>query len=205
MNHLAHALLAGDDEDRVLGGLLGDFLRGAVPTTLRPGVQDGLRLHRAIDAYTDRHPVLAALRPRFQAPWRRYAGIILDVWFDHLLARDFTRWSAQPLPAYAAVLQALLQRRAAELPPALQRFAAYMRRHDLPAAYADRDVLAQVFAGLSTRLSRTNPLADALHETARLEPELGAAFAEFFPQLLQFAAAWRAATAPEARRGTAAP
>lgn len=204
MNHLAHALLSGDDEDRVLGGLLGDFLRGAVPPTLRPGVQAGLRLHRAIDGYTDRDPVLAALRQRFVPPWRRYAGIIVDVWFDHLLARDFARWSAQPLGPFSRALQALLQRHAAELPPGLQRFAAYMQRHGLPAAYADRGVLAPVFAGLSTRLSRANPLADALRETARLEADLDAAFADFFPRLVRFAADWCADTAPEARQGTAA-
>ena len=192
MNHLAHALLSGDDEDRVLGGLLGDFLRGAVPPTLRSGVQAGLRLHRAIDGYTDRDPVLAALRQRFAPPWRRYAGIIVDVWFDYLLARDFSRWSAQPLTAYSADLHDLLRRHEHELPERLQRFAAYMRAHDLPTAYADRAVLARVFAGLSTRLSRANPLAEALQETARLERELSAAFDAFFPPLVAFAAAQRA-------------
>jgi acyl carrier protein phosphodiesterase len=193
MNHLAHALLSGDDTDRILGGMLGDFVHGRIPAELRPGVQAGLRLHRAIDVFTDDHPVVVALRAQFQAPYRRFAGIIIDVWFDHLLARDFASWSAVSLAVFSERLNTLLELHAAELPDALRRFAAYMRAHDLPRAYAERTVLARVFAGMSARFSRANPLASALQETARIEDALASAFSAFFPELLRYAQQQRAA------------
>jgi acyl carrier protein phosphodiesterase len=195
MNHLAHALLAGDDADCMLGSLLGDFVHGRVPEGLRNGVELGIRLHRAIDVFTDAHPVVVALRGRFVAPFRRYAGILLDVWFDHLLARDFPRWSTAPLAAFSDRVLALLQRRREELPPPMQGFVVYMRRNGLPAAYADSSVIGRALAGVGTRLSRANPLHEALPVLQALDTELQAGFDEFFPHLVGYAQDWRTAHA----------
>ena len=192
MNHLAHARLAGDEPDWVLGGMLGDFVHGPIPASLRPGVQAGLRLHRAIDVYTDSHPLVAELRGRFQPPYRRYAGIVIDVWFDHLLAQDFGRWCAQPLRDFSQALRDLLRQHAHELPEDLLRFSLYMERYDLPLAYREPATIARVLGGISRRLSRANPLATALEEAQRLETELAAAFDGFFPQLRRFAEEQRA-------------
>lgn len=191
MNHLAHAVLAGTDADLILGSLLGDFVHGPVPTGLRRGVEQGIRLHRAIDVYTDAHPVVTGLRATFVAPYRRYAGILLDVWFDHLLARDFQRWCDTPLAGFSTALLALLQRHHDELPPTMQRFVVYMRRGGLPAAYADAAVIGQVLAGIGTRLSRANPLHEALPVLLEREAALQAGFAAFFPQLTGYARQWR--------------
>lgn len=192
MNHLAHAVLAGADDDRILGGVLGDFVHGPVPRGLRPGVELGLRLHRAIDVYTDSHPVVAGLRRGFVAPFRRYAGILLDIWFDHLLARDFARWCATPLAVFSDDLVALLQRHADELPAPLRDYAAYMRRYGLPAAYADTAMVACALDGIARRLARANPLSAALPVLLDQADALQAGFDAFFPQLVTFANGWRA-------------
>lgn len=188
MNHLAHALLSGRDTDVVLGGWLGDFLRGTPDPALPTGVRNGIALHRAIDTFTDAHADVVAARALFEAPFRRYAGILIDVWFDHLLASDFARWSTVPLATFSDTQGQLLEGHQAELPPELQRFARYMRAHDLPAAYADRSMIARVFAGIASRLRRENPLADGLEAIAPHEAELAARFASFFPSLRAFAA-----------------
>ncbi len=95
MNHLAHALLAGDDEWLLLCGMLGDFVHGQpVPQLFPSRVIAGIRLHGAIDVYTDAHPEVLAAKAQLPPPYRRYAGILLDMWFDHCLARDFGRWCA---------------------------------------------------------------------------------------------------------------
>lgn len=191
MNHLAHTLLAGDDEGLRLGGLLGDFVHGRPDPQQWPApVIAGIRLHRAIDVHTDAHPEVLAAKARLPAPYRRYAGILLDMWFDHCLARDFSRWHAQPLPRYSADLRRLLQRHEALLPPALQRFAQYMERHQLPAGYADRAMLGQAIAGIGRRLSRANPLASALPVLVAHEAPLQQHFEAFFPQLQAFARDW---------------
>lgn len=192
MNHLAHALLAGPDPDLIVGGLMGDFVSGPVAPDLPPGVAFGLRLHRAIDVYTDAHALVRGARGLFAPPFRRYAGILLDVWFDHLLARDFARHSGgASLRAFSDGLLALLSERQATLPASLQHFLHYMRSRDLPYAYADRRAIGQVFAGLATRLTRANPLAEALPALAAVEAELDTCFAAFFPQLQAYARARR--------------
>lgn len=191
MNHLAHALLAGDDEDLQLGGMLGDFVHGQPdPALYPPRVITGIRLHRAIDVHTDAHPEVLAAKALLPSPHRRYAGILLDMWFDHCLARDFARWSGQPLQPYSDALRALLWRRDALLPPALRRFRGYMELQRLPANYADPTVLGQALAGIGQRLSRANPLDSALPVLLEREAELQRCFEGFFPELREFAREW---------------
>jgi acyl carrier protein phosphodiesterase len=192
VNYLAHALLGGGDAELEIGGLLGDFVRGRPDPALPAGLRAGIGLHRAVDSYTDRHPAVVAARRRFAPPWRRYAGILLDMWFDHCLARDFGRWSAMPLPAFSHRLRMRLHARAALLPPALRQFVAYMDANDLPAGYADADVVAHALSGISARLSRANPIGAALPVLQADDAALRRQFDAFFPDLLAFAEAWRA-------------
>jgi len=191
MNHLAHALLAGDDEWLQLGGMLGDFVHGQPdPALLPPRVIAGIRLHRAIDVYTDAHPEVLAAKALLSPPYRRYAGILLDMWFDHCLARDFQRWGAQSLDGYSDALRALLYRHDLMLPTALRRFRGYMEQHGLPAGYADPVTLGHALAGIGQRLSRANPLDSALPVLVQRDAMLQGHFEAFFPQLQGFAREW---------------
>ena len=186
MNHLAHALVSGADENLILGSMLGDFVHGRIDVALPLGVQQGLALHRAVDVFTDRHPVVMTAKGLFQPPYRRYAGIILDIWFDHLLARNFPHWSNQTLESYSLHLREVLQRHREELPTQLRAFLRYMQAHDLPLAYRDEDEIASVLTAVGTRLTRANPLASSMSEIERLRPELQTAFDAFFPDLVAF-------------------
>ncbi len=190
MNHLAHTLLSGADDQIRLGGMLGDFTRGTMDPALPVRVQQGIALHRAIDSFTDQHTDLLTLRARFQPPFRRYAGILIDIWFDHLLARGFERWSSTPLPRFSQALVALLDQNDVLLPESLRSLRRYMQVRRLPAGYAQREMIGEVLAGVSSRLSRENPLATGMLEISRLEPALKDAFDGFFPQLTGFARQW---------------
>jgi len=194
MNHLAHTLLAGNDEWLQLGGLMGDFVHGQPDPALPPRLVQGIRLHRAIDSYTDSHPEVAAARALLPPPYRRYGGILLDMWFDHLLARDFPRWSSVGLEPYSSDVRALLDRHEALLPPGLQRFRLYMQAHALPGGYARPEELAAALDGISRRLRRSNPVGEAMPVLAGLERPLQAHFEAFFPQLQLFAVQWIAAS-----------
>lgn len=192
MNHLAHALLAGGDEGLVLGGLMGDFVHGRLDEGALPAaVIDGIRLHRAIDVYTDAHPEVTAAKALLPSPYRRYGGILLDMWFDHDLARDFSRWSEVPLGEYSQQLRSLLHRHDDLLPDAMRRFRDYMDAHGLPAGYADLSEMDRAFRGVSHRLSRANPVATAMPMLAERDAPLQQSFEAFFPQLQAFAEAWR--------------
>ncbi len=190
MNHLAHALLAGDDDAIRLGGMLGDFVHGRPDPTLPAGVIAGIVLHRSIDSFTDAHPEVLAAKALLQPPYRRYAGILVDIWFDYCVARDFARWSEIPLERFSDDVRALMHRHEELLPPRLQRFLQYMDINDLPAGYGDPELIEQALVGIGQRLSRANPLASAMAPLRALEVPLQQHFEVFFPQLVAFAAGW---------------
>ncbi len=195
MNHLAHALLAGANDDLLVGSLLGDFWRGAPDPSWPAGVRTGVILHRRIDVYTDSHPVVAAARTLFHPPVRRYAGILIDVYFDHVLARDWALHSNESLDTFSARTADLLDCHAAWLPVDLNRFARYFRMHDLFGAYAQRATIEQVLRGISGRLRHANPLAEAGTALWARADALDEAFARFFPDLVAHARVLREAMA----------
>lgn len=190
MNHLAHLLLAGDDPALQLGALLGDHVRGNVAASgYSDAVCTGIMLHRRVDGWTDRHALLIPAKQLLVPPFRRYAGIMLDVYFDHLLSRHWSDHCVLSLAAFNRQTLALLQQQAL-LPPGLQRFHHYARRTNVLARYADAGMLQQVFAGISQRLSRPNPLLAALPALQAVDVELQQVFARFWPQLHDLSANW---------------
>jgi acyl carrier protein phosphodiesterase len=185
MNHLAHALLAdGCGAEFALGSALGDFVHGRPDPAWPVARQAGLRFHRSIDHFTDAHPEVATARARFEPPLRRYAGIVLDVWFDHLLVHAWDRFSDEPLSAFSPRWLALLDHRVTGLPSSLQSFLAWMHSHDLPIAYGDDATLDEVFHALARRLSRPSPIGDALPALRARSDVLQHHFDAFFPDLV---------------------
>ena len=191
MNHLAHALLSGADDDVLLGSLLGDFWRGAPDPAWSAQVAAGVALHRKIDVYTDSHPEVSRARSLFEPPLRRYAGILIVVYFDHALARDWPEHADEPLADFSHRVGELFERNRHWLPADLNRFARYFRAHGLFAAYAERTTIEQVLAGIGTRLRHANPMAEAGPALWHNAPALDAVFERFFPDLVAYAGAQR--------------
>jgi acyl carrier protein phosphodiesterase len=187
MNLLAHALLASPDAELMLGSLIGDFVRGRIDPALPPKVRAGIALHRGIDAYTDAHADVAAARALFEPPFRRYAGILLDMWFDHLLARQWARFGEDDLDAFSDRVRDLLAITADLVPERMRGFVAYLGANDLPAAYRDTAMIGQALRGMSRRLKRANPLGEALPVLVALHAPLQQCFDGFFPALRNFA------------------
>ncbi len=88
MNYLAHFLLSGESTSILVGNFIGDLVRGNQFSTLDPAIQRGIMLHRAIDRFTDAHPVVRRSKQRAQAVTGRYASVVIDVFYDHFMARD---------------------------------------------------------------------------------------------------------------------
>ncbi len=191
MNHLAHLVLADGSDGLRLGALLGDHVKGreglkALPESWARGVL----LHRHIDAWSDRHPAVRAFLARLEPPWRRYGGVISDVLFDTMLSRHWERFGPVPLERFARSTDALLARHADELPERLALFSVWARQHQLWQRYQDREMLAQIFAGLARRHQRKSPLARGLVLLDRHEAELESAFLTLFPDLQARIQAW---------------
>lgn len=193
MNHLAHALLADPGGiEFALGSAQGDFVHGHPDPEWPEARQAGLRFHRAIDRFTDAHPEVVAARNAFEPPLRRYAGIVLDVWFDHLLVRGWHRHCVEEsLPVFSRRWLALMDAHAMEFPESLRGFLAWMHAHGLPAAYGDDATLDVVFHALARRLSRPSPIGDALPALHDRAATLQRHFDAFFPELVARAHALR--------------
>ncbi len=189
MNYLAHALLAGEDRGNRLGALLGDFVKGRLPAGLPAEVAAGVRLHRAIDSYTDTHPAFGASRARVSAERRRYAGIMVDLFYDHFLAARWSEFHPQALSQFSAATYALLAAHRALLPPRLAKLLPLMRDEDWLASYRQTQAVAQALDRMSAhRLRHPNPLAGAGEELTEHYDGFAADFAAFFPDVRAFAA-----------------
>ncbi len=192
MNFLAHLCLASGDSGLMLGGLFGDFVRGrrALRNFPEP-VRQGIVLHRYIDKCTDQSSVVKKLRPRFPREFRRYAGIIIDLAFDHELAVNWWRYMPGSLERFDQEVRDLLGDNTELVPEKLTSFMRYADRHGLFTAYREEDVILYALAGVGTRLSRPNPL----HQVAEIWPELALefkpAFREFFPRIQSRVFDWR--------------
>ena len=196
VNYLAHLLLAGPGDEARLGALLSDFVGSAALPAWPASLQREIRLHWRVDGETDRHPAVQDLRARFPDGRRRYAGIVLDVYFDHCLARDWARWQATPLEDFSARVYALLHAQHARLPAALQAMAPRMAAGDWLGGYRHREAVDRAVRGIATRLSRRGGhLVDTLATLRRHEAAADAAFEALFPDLQAFVATQRAATA----------
>ena len=187
MNHLAHALLAARTESSIFGSLLGDFVKGELRNQYDAETLAGIRLHRAIDSFTDAHPLVIRSRRRLRPPFRRYSGILVDLFYDHFLARNWSEYADESLPAFADRVHGLLAARRSEIPERMRRFAEYLVRENLFTAYRSRAGIDRALAGVAGKLTRANPLARGGEELRREYDALADDFRRYFPEVLQYA------------------
>lgn len=189
MNYLAHLCLSDGSPDSILGNFLGDFVKGQPEGRYPDVVVRGIRLHRAVDTYTDAHPAVCRAVGRIDASRRRYAGIAVDMAFDHFLAR---RWQENDPAAFAAARRhayAVLQARADTLPERLQRILPSLAGDDWLGSYAELDGVCFALGRMSRRLTRANTLADTADDIERHYDALQSDFAAFWPDARAFAMA----------------
>lgn len=183
MNYLAHLYLAEQSREGLLGSLLGDFVKGRPDGCLPEAVRRGIVLHRAIDRFTDAHPRHRASRNRVSKPRRRYAGIIVDVCYDHFLARHWSDYADEPLDAFTAHVYDVLRAHGEDLPDRLRRILPRMIADDWLGSYADLDNVGRALDGIARRITRRNTLAGAIVEIESAYAGLESDFREFFPEL----------------------
>ncbi len=186
MNYLAHLHLGGSQPGALLGSLYGDFVKGPLQGRWPADIEAGIRLHRQIDVFTDSHPLVLQAKQRFPSERRRYAGILIDLFFDHCLAAHWHDYADEPLQDFTARVYQVL-REEAELPAKLALIAPRMAAQDWLGSYQQFAVMEQVVAGMSRRLSRPEGLAGGVAELERLYVPLQQDFYEFYPQLQAFA------------------
>ncbi|MCH9674988.1 MAG: ACP phosphodiesterase [Gammaproteobacteria bacterium] len=186
MNFLAHAALGRHSESLLVGGFLGEFLRGRIGRLEPAELRAGIWLHRRVDSYTDAHARTLRSRRRFDAPRRRVAGIAVDIIYDHFLAKHWSRFAEPPLGEFAQEAYAMLQRRASHFPPRARRVLGLLVDENWFEAYADRLSLERTLVRVSTRAEWLAPLALTVVDLEREYDELEGDFLAFYPDLDAF-------------------
>ena len=189
MNWLAHLRLSPPRPLVRLGNLAGDFVQGVAVDTLPEDLQAGIALHRAIDQFVDAHPVVVAAKARLVPPFRRFGGVLLDVFFDHFLARDWRHHGdGQGLPAFLAEVHGDLRTHHAVLPAPLQRVAPRFCADGWLEGYTSIDGIARVLGLMAARLSRPTPLAEGAGLLRSDQAAFERDFAALWPELVAFVA-----------------
>ena len=183
MNYLAHLYLAEDSPESLIGSILGDFVKGAIEDQYSQGVRRGIELHRRIDTYTDSHATTLASRNRFSPLRRRFAGIIVDLCYDHFLYRHWAEFAEVELDKFISHVYGILRAPGAILPERLQAMIPVMIREDWLGSYQDLQGVELAMKRLSKRITQGDRLLGAIEEIKRHYLKLEADFLIFFPEL----------------------
>jgi acyl carrier protein phosphodiesterase len=165
MNYLAHVYLAGDVDSDRLGGLMGDFVKGPLPAGLPAELAAGVALHRRIDSYADTHPAFRRSCARVSAARRRYAGVMIDMFYDHLLAAHWSAYSPLALESYSQGVYDLLDAHAGRLPARLDEVRVWMRADNWLCSYRSLSGVGDALDRIAQyRLSKPGTLPGAIAE-----------------------------------------
>jgi acyl carrier protein phosphodiesterase len=190
VNYLAHTLLSSHSPEAIVGALLGDFVKGAIPAHYADGIRVAIHVHRAIDRYTDAHEEHRASCALISPERRRFAGILVDVFYDHFLVRHWARFNAEPLAEFTPRVYAALHARHGSLPERLQRILPYMSGDDWLGSYGDLDAVHAALYGIARRFRRfprAVALLDGIEELENNYTVMERHFLAFFPQVERFA------------------
>lgn len=186
MNFLAHLALAGPSDISRIGNLLGDFEKGT-PASLRERLPEeivaGILMHRQIDAYTDSHPLFKEARNLLAPSRRRFAGIVVDIFFDHFLTIHWNRYHPGTLSAFIAEVYAAFDAHPHLLGKQLGPLIPRIREENWLASYRTEAGLALTLQRVSSRSPRLSPLVDSMTDFSENREEFEECFLAFYPQI----------------------
>ncbi len=186
MNFLAHLYLSDNKDDIMIGNFIADHVQGKEMFIYNEAIQKGILLHRAIDEFTDRHPVVKKSKERLHARYRHYDGVIIDIFYDHFLAKKWSTYSSIPLPVFADYFYHLLKQME-QMPQRTERFFHYMKMYNLLVNYREMDTIAQVLDGMNRRSKMKSQMHLAIIDLEEYYDDFEADFLVFFEDLRQFA------------------
>lgn len=188
MNFLAHIYLSGDDDHLKIGNFIADSVKGKVFTKYPEGVQKGIILHRAIDTYTDTHPIVRKSSHRLFETYSHYNTVIVDILYDHFLAANWQNYSDIPLDKFVDDFYDLLKDNFAILPRRVQNFLPYMIKDNWLLNYATIEGIEKILFQMNIRTGNKSNMHLAVKELNLYYDEFGKEFSEFFKDLVDFTA-----------------
>ncbi len=180
MNYLAHAFLSNNDSHLLVGNFIADHLRGNNFGNLPSGIIKGIHLHRKIDTFTDTHPEFKKAKRIFYKGFEKHSGILVDIYFDHLLAKSFEKYSSTPLHEFSHAVYRIYADHTHHLPQSSSRFLDYVMKNNVYHAYASSEGIEKVLYHLSHRIQHNVQLDASMRLFEANESELIKSFDIFF-------------------------
>ncbi|NHF60049.1 DUF479 domain-containing protein [Flavobacteriaceae bacterium TP-CH-4] len=186
MNFLAHIYLSFDDDDITLGNFIADSIRGNKFGHLPARVQKGILLHREIDTFTDTHPIPKESSKRLHQNYSHYSRVIVDIYYDHFLAKNWKRYSDTPLSLFVERFYDLLEERYEILPEGIKRMMPYMISDNWIYNYSKMEGIAKVLNGMNRRTRNRSKMNFAILDLEEHYEIFEKEFTDFFEELMVF-------------------
>ncbi len=186
MNFLAHAYLSFGDPEVLIGNFIGDFVRGTVEDNYERKVVIGILLHREIDNFTDKHPVVKEAQSILKPEYGRYSVVITDMYFDYFLGRYWHNYHEKPLDIFAQEVYAIIDEHIDILPENFLKSYEYMKHYNWLYGYSKIDGIRRAMTGMSKRtrfdskMETAHIFLDTHHEFLRIH------FGDFFEDLVSY-------------------
>ncbi len=185
MNYLAHSFLSFNNEPLTVGNFIADHIKLAAAEHLPEDIRQGILLHRRIDYFTDTHPLFIKSKRNFYGGFERYSGVLTDIYYDHILAKNFSKYSVIGLQQFTENIYALLHRNKQHLPESSIGFLKYAQKNNTFFEYSKIGGIELVLKHLSYRINHGIFLNESLPLFVANEKKIEEDFLEFFEDLIK--------------------
>ena len=186
MNFLAHIYLSGEDEGITIGNFIADGIKGKQYKKYPLQIQKGILLHRGIDSFTDQHPTVRQSTKRLHENYGHYSGVIVDILYDHFLAKNWKNYHSQPLDEYVGEFYEMLRKYFEILPTRIQRMMPYMIADNWLLSYATVEGISNILTQMNRRTKELSKMNLAVIELEQYYTEFETEFTCFFEELKTF-------------------
>ncbi|MDO6800829.1 acyl carrier protein phosphodiesterase [Wenyingzhuangia sp. 1_MG-2023] len=186
MNFLAHIYLAGTNKETILGNFIADSIRGNKFHHYSDGIQYGIKMHRAIDVFTDEHPIFRQSKRRLDNKYRLYKGVIIDLIYDHFLAKNWQQYSDIPLDIYSQSFYQLLYKEFDILPEKTKHLLPYMSQQNWLYKYRTLQGIGEIMHDMNVRTRGISKMNEAIVDLRENYPIFEKDFTLFFDELQKY-------------------
>lgn len=186
MNFLAHLYLSDNYEHLMLGNFIADAVKGKQIENFSDEIKEGIYLHREIDKFTDSHPIFKSSCQRLNEKYHKFSGVIVDMFYDHFLAKNWNDYSNESLNSFVAKTYSLLLRNYFVIPAKSKRILPFMILQNWLANYANFKGLQWSFEGMARRTKFNSGMENVIYDLKKDYEKYEKEFKDFFPEIISF-------------------
>lgn len=183
MNLLAHLYLSNNQDNLIVGNFIADSVKGNQYLSFERGIQKGILMHREIDFFSDTHPHFLSAKKIIYEKYRKYSGVLIDIYFDHILAKNWTDFHSSSINEFSSYHKSLLDNYVEIMPEKSKLFFNYIKHNGIPEAYAETDGIEMILKGMSKRTKFDSGIENGTIELIENYDNLKEMFYPFFSSL----------------------